>query len=122
MNERDETRLRDMLDEARRARRFVEGKTRADLSTGDQMLGFAVVRALEIVGEAANKVSQETRDTLPQVRWGDIIGMRNRMVHDYANVDYNIVWDVVEYDLPPLITALEGLFPEQTEDDQVDHE
>lgn len=122
MNERDETRLRDMLDEARRARRFVEGKTRADLSTGDQMLGFAVVRALEIVGEAANKVSQATRDTLPQVRWGDIIGMRNRMVHDYANVDYNIVWDVVVYDLPPLIIALEALFPEQTEEDSGDHE
>lgn len=122
MNERDETRLRDMLDEARRARRFVEGKTRADLSTGDQMLGFAVVRALEIVGEAANKVSQATRDTLPQVRWGDIIGMRNRMVHDYANVDYNIVWDVVVYDLPPLIIALEALFPEQTEEDSDDHE
>lgn len=122
MNERDETRLRDMLDEARRARRFVEGKTRADLSTDDQILGFAVVRALEIVGEAANKVSQETRDTLPQVRWGDIIGMRNRMVHDYANVDYNIVWDVVVYDLPPLITALEALFPEQAEEDSDDHE
>jgi uncharacterized protein with HEPN domain len=122
MNERDETRLRDMLDEARRARRFVEGKTRADLSTGDQMLGFAVVRALEIIGEAANKVSQETRDTLPQVRWGDIIGMRNRIVHDYANVDYNIVWDVVVYDLPVLIAALETLFPEQTEEDSEGHE
>lgn len=122
MNERDETRLRDMLDEARRARRFVEGKTRADLDSDDQIVGFAVVRALEIVGEAANKVSQATRDTLPQVRWGDIIGMRNRMVHDYANVDYNIVWDVVVYDLPPLIIALEALFPEQTEEDSGDHE
>lgn len=122
MNERDETRLRDMLDEARRARRFVEGKTRTDLDSDDQIVGFAVVRALEIVGEAANKVSQATRDTLPQVRWGDIIGMRNRMVHDYANVDYNIVWDVVVYDLPPLIIALEALFPEQTEEDSGDHE
>mgnify|MGYP002682553035 CR=1 FL=1 len=118
MNERDEVRLRDMLDEACRARRFVQGKTRADLDAGDQILGFAVIRALEIIGEAANKVSQETRNTLPQIRWGDIIGMRNRVIHNYANVDYNIVWDVVVYDLPVLITALEALFPNQEEEDR----
>jgi uncharacterized protein with HEPN domain len=118
MDERDEVRLRDMLDEARRARRFVQGRTRADLDAGDQILGFAVVRALEIIGEAANKVSQETRSTLPQVRWGDIVGMRNRVIHNDANVDYNIVWDVIVYDLPVLIAALETLFPDQEKEDR----
>ncbi len=122
MNERDEVRLRDMLDEARRARRFVQGKTRADLDKDDQIVGFAVVRALEIIGEAANKVSQETRDTFPQVRWSDIIGMRHRMIHDYANVDYDIVWDVVIYDLPALIAALEALFPDQPDENSDDSE
>jgi uncharacterized protein with HEPN domain len=66
MNERDEVRLRDMLDEARRARRFVHGKTRADLDVGDQILGFAVVRALEIIGEAANKCHRKRATRYPR--------------------------------------------------------
>ncbi|MBC7813252.1 MAG: DUF86 domain-containing protein [Burkholderiales bacterium] len=107
MNERDETLLRDMLDAARRATRFIEGQSRAALEDNDMLLGYAVVRAVEIVGEAASKVSPETRAALSQIRWKEIIGMRNRIVHDYLNVDYNIVWGVVSKDLPPLIDKLE---------------
>lgn len=113
MNERDEVRLRDMLDAARRARAFVENKTRDDLEKDNMLLGFAVVRAIEIVGEAAGKVTPETRAALPEIRWPDIIGMRNRIVHDYTNVDYSIVWKVAEEDLPGLIVTLEKLFPDQ---------
>lgn len=107
MNERDSTRLQDMLAVARRARNFVEGKKAADLKADDYLIGFAVVRAIEILGEAANKVSAETRVLLPAIQWAEIVGMRNRIVHDYLNVDYDIVWGVVQNDLPPLIQELE---------------
>lgn len=105
MNERDKARLQDMLEAAEKARRFIAGKTRADLDI-DEMLAFAVTRAIEIVGEAASHVSEETQATHPTVEWHGIIGMRHRIVHDYLNVDYNIVWDVLTYDLPALIAEL----------------
>ena len=79
MNKRDETHLRDMLDAARRVQIFLSGKTRADLEADNFLLGFAVVRALEIIGEAANKTSSETRDRPPDIGWREIIGMRNRI-------------------------------------------
>jgi len=111
MNERDETGFRDMLDAAHRARKFVEGKSRASLEEDEMLLGFAVVRALEIVGEAASKITLETRAAFPQIKWSAMIGMRNRIIHDYLNVDYKIVWDVVNYDLPDLIAELEKIIP-----------
>jgi len=114
MNERDETRLRDMLDAAYKAQHFIRGKTRSSLDE-DDMLSFALVRAIEIVGEAASKVTPPTRDSFPQVEWRPIIGMRNRIVHDYLNVDLNIVWEVVTHDLPKLIAALEKLLPPEDE-------
>jgi uncharacterized protein with HEPN domain len=115
MNEKDETRLRDMLDAAHRARKFVEGKTRAALEEDELLLGFAVVRALEIVGEAASKITPTTRAVLPQIKWPDMIGMRNRIVHDYLNVDYDIVWKVVVEDLSDLIAELEKIIPPETD-------
>jgi uncharacterized protein with HEPN domain len=110
MNEADEVRLRDMLDAACKALEFAESKTRQNLDT-DDMFAFALVRAIEIVGEAAARVSQETRGSYPQIRWTEIIGMRNKIVHDYLSVDNNIVWDVTENDLPPLIQQLESILP-----------
>lgn len=114
MNERDEMRLRDMLDAARKACQFAGGKTRQQLDT-DDMFAFALVRAIEIVGEAASKVSPETRSAYPQIRWVEIIGMRNKIVPDYLSVDNNIVWDVTENDLPPLIQQLESILPPETD-------
>ena len=86
MNAHDETRLRDMLDEARLAVRFMVGKTLEDLDQ-DQLLQHGVVRALEIIGEAAARITQETQTQCPQIPWKNIIGMRNRVVHDYTGVD-----------------------------------
>jgi uncharacterized protein with HEPN domain len=111
MNERDDTRLRDMLDAARVGTSFVAGETRDALAV-DQKLVFALVRAIEIVGEAANRVSQETRAELPQIPWRNIIGMRNRVIHDYVNVDLDIVWEVATRNLPELIAELERVLPE----------
>jgi uncharacterized protein with HEPN domain len=91
MNERDETLLRDMLDAGRRLRTFITDKTRPDLEKDDYLLGFAVVRALEIIGEAASKVTAETQELLPTLPWREIIGMRNRIAHAYDRIDYDVV-------------------------------
>jgi uncharacterized protein with HEPN domain len=106
MNDRDETRLRDMLDEASLVQQFVVGKSLSDLSN-DALLAHAVVRALEIIGEAASRVSIETRSQFPDIDWKNIVGMRNRIVHDYNNVDLNIVWETSVLFIPELIRELE---------------
>lgn len=71
------------------------------------MFAFALTRALEIIGEAAARVSQETRADLPQIPWRSIIGMRNKLIHDYIAVDYDILWATVETELDTLISHLE---------------
>ena len=108
MSPDDRVRLRHMADAAESALRFVEGRARADLDD-DQMLLFALVRAVEIVGEAASKVSAEARAETPDVSWNVIVGMRNRLVHAYFNVDRNIVWTTVTRALPPLLAQLKSI-------------
>jgi uncharacterized protein with HEPN domain len=82
MNPHDRVRLRHALDALNAAMRFVEGRTRSDLDTDDMLL-FALVRAIEIVGEAAGKVTDETCALLPELPWSSIVGMRNRLIHAY---------------------------------------
>ena len=106
MNKHDRTRLLDMLDAARKAQAFAAGRSREDLDS-DEMFAFALTRALEIIGEAAARVSQETRADLPQIPWRSIIGMRNKLIHDYIAVDYDILWVTVETELDTLISHLE---------------
>lgn len=79
---------------------------RQDLKTQD-----AVIRNLQIIGEAAKKVSTPTRDSHPNVPWKDIGGMRDRVVHDYFGVSLDIVWDVVENHLPPLRSKILEILP-----------
>ena len=104
----DDVLLRDMLDHARRAVGAMDRRTRADLES-DPILAAAMERFIEVTGEAASKVSEPTRRGLPQIPWREIIGMRNRLVHGYAAVDHDIVWDVVTVDLPSLVVALTEL-------------
>ncbi len=78
------------------------------------MLGFAVVRAIEIVGEAAVNISEEGRRELPNIPWKSITGMRNRIVHAYFDIDYEIVWETVTLRLPELIAELEKIIPPDT--------
>lgn len=106
LRDEDAVRLRHMLDAARDALAFAHGRTRADLDT-DRMLSFALVRAIEIIGEAARRVSHEGRASCPALPWPSIVAMRNRVVHAYFDIDLNRVWDTVTDDLPPLIAALE---------------
>lgn len=108
MNERDRTRLYDMLIEAHRVQTFLAGKTRDDLFQ-DTLLAYAVVRAIEIVGEAAAQTSSEIHQLHPEIPWRNIIGMRNRIVHGYSSVDLNIVWEVATRNQPTLIPLLEQI-------------
>ena len=73
------------------------------------MFQLALTHLVEILGEAAARVSMPARDKHPQIPWADIVGMRNRLIHRYDVVDLNLLWDTVETDLPPLIAALEGI-------------
>jgi len=109
MRPRDDTiLLRDMLDYARRAVDALAGKSRDSLES-DKVLAGALERFVEVIGEAASRLSDETRDANPEVPWHEIISMRNRLVHGYFAVDLDILWTVVHDDLPGLISTLEGL-------------
>ena len=107
MTRHDEVaRLRHMLDASREAVGFAKGKSRADLHA-DRGLQLILTRLLEIVGEAANKVPQTTRDLYPDIPWSAAIAVRNRLIHGYEDVDLDIVWQTVDEDLPKLVVALE---------------
>lgn len=104
----DQIRLRHMLDHAREATVLVQGKSCADFKR-DRVLQLALVRLIEIVGEAANRVSKTTQGQHPQLAWPQIIGMRHRLIHGYDFIDLDILWQTVTTDLPPLIAELEQL-------------
>ncbi len=101
----DAIRLRHMLEAAEKAVEFSVGKTRADLDT-EQMLVLALVKCVEIIGEAANKASDKCRQALPAIPWADIVGMRHRLIHGYFDINLDIVWKTVTQELPGLIEEL----------------
>jgi len=101
-----------MLDAAREAIRFAEGKRREDLDT-DRVLMLALVKCIENIGEAAAKVTERGRRDHPEIPWTAIIGMRNRLIHGYFSVDANRVWDTITADLTPLAAALENILEER---------
>ena len=97
-----------MLDATNEALEFVRGKQRVDLET-DRMLALSLVKELEIVGEAAGKVSADIRMQYGAIPWQDISGMRNRLIHAYFDIDLDVVWSTVTKDLAQLKTALEKI-------------
>ena len=107
---RDEALLLDMLLAARDCRTFSSGKSLEDLQ-GDRVLQLALFKLIEILGEAAGRVSVEFRSAHPLIPWSGIVGMRHRLVHDYFEVNLEIVQEVLERDLPELIQHLELLVP-----------
>ena len=102
------TRLRHMLESAIDAVSFVQNRNRDSLET-DKMLMLALVRCVEIIGEAASKVSKGFCDAHPQVPWKDIINMRNRLIHAYFDINLDTVWSAITEDLPPLISELKKI-------------
>lgn len=104
-----------MLDAARDALSFVVGREREDLDT-DRMLALALVRSIEIIGEAGSRVSPEGRTEIPAIPWAEIVAMRNRLIHAYFDVDLDIVWETVKNDLPPLVSTLDRVLDGQEQD------
>lgn len=112
MRKDDTVRLRHMLDAAREVESFAEGKSRNSLDS-DRQLVLALVKSIEIIGEAASRVTEESRKTFSQIPWTNIIGMRNRLIHAYYDTDLDVLWKTVTEDISPLIAELERIIPSE---------
>lgn len=95
-----------MLLYARKGNARVAGLTRSEFDD-DETMQFAVIYLVQIVGEAASRLSDDARARLPELPWRDMISMRHRLVHNYGTVSLDVVWDVARNDLPVLIAYLE---------------
>ena len=116
MNERDEGRLREMLDAAKKAQRFVAGKTLAMLEQ-DEFFAAALSYVVQNIGESASRVSSEVQQQFTQIAWREIIGMRNILVHDYLNTRYDILWNAAPISVPELVRQLEAILPPFVDED-----
>jgi len=101
-----------MLDMARKIAAKTKGVSRRKYNA-DENLRLTLAHLIQTIGEAARRVSPEFRDAYPQIPWGAIVGMRHKVVHDYMNVDINMVWQTATQEIGPLIAALEKLTPRE---------
>jgi len=99
-----------IFDLAQGITRRLIGRTRADYDA-DEDLRIVLAHLVQNIGEAARRVSREFQAAHPEIPWGEMIGMRHRIVHDYMDIDYDIVWDVVTLELPRLIEKIAPLVP-----------
>ena len=104
----DTVRLRHILDSAQEAVQFTQGRSRMDLD-GDRMFSHSLVRLLEIIGEAARGVSKEFREDHPDLPWKKMVGMRDRLIHGYFDINLDVVWETVNNDLPYLVSRIEDI-------------
>lgn len=98
-------RIRDMRDYAEKASRLSQGKNRADLDANEMYL-LAMLRCIEVIGEAATKVSPEIRTKYSNIPWREIIAFRNRLIHGYGEINHDIIWQTITERIPPLIEEL----------------
>lgn len=108
---RDREYLVDILAAARLALKYTSGKTREQF-LADTQCQDAVIRRLEVIGEAVRRMSEEGRAALPRVPWKDIVAMRNILIHRYDGVDLVVVWDTVQEHVPTLIHELADVVPD----------
>lgn len=104
----DRIRLHHMVEAGEAVAKFVAGRARADLD-GDQMLLFALTRAIEIIGEAATRLTPETQNAAPSVPWSRIVAMRNRLIHAYHGIDLDVIWRTATEEVPELLPKLRAL-------------
>lgn len=109
---RDNAYLRDILDSAKLIRSYVEGISLADFQA-DIVKQDAVMRRLEIIGEATKRLIPETRAMFPDIPWQQAAGMRDVLIHDYDDVNIDTIWDTVQNDLPKLIATIEAYLATQ---------
>jgi len=107
LHEDDRVRLQHMLDAALNALHISSAHRREDLDLEDEPLLHALIRLISLIGEAANRVSHASRSELGDIPWSDLIGMRNRLIHGYFDIDHNTLWATVQDDLPCLAQSLE---------------
>ena len=110
----DDAYLLDMLLAVREARKFADALTFTAFEQ-NRMAQLAILKAVEIVGEAASRVSAMGKKAYPEIPWTEIVGMRNRLVHGYFNINLQRVWETVVEDIPRLISQLEALVPPEVE-------
>jgi len=108
MSKDDKIRLQHMLDAAKEAVSFVRRHGPDDLKCQHVWL-LGLVKCTEILGEAAARISEETRERYKQIPWAQIIAMRNRLVHAYFDIDFDQVWKAATEDIPPLVAELERI-------------
>ncbi len=104
-----------MLEAAEEVVFFVAGKTQSDMDT-DRMFVLACTRLFEVIGEAAAQVSLEFRAVHPEIPWAKIIGMRNRLIHAYFDINLNVIWETVAFDIPPLVPMLKDILCPKSSD------
>jgi uncharacterized protein with HEPN domain len=109
----DVVRIRHIIEAAEKAARFLHGKRRADFET-NEMLKLALIRILEIIGEAASGISEKSRRLYPKVAWKQMAAMRNRLIHGYFEVNNDLVWETVTKELPPLAIDLRRALKKET--------
>lgn len=111
---RDEAYLLDILEAARLTLAYAQEINQESLEA-DQMRLDAIIRRPEIIGEATRRISETFRNKHPEIPWREMAGMRNQLIHNYDEVDLDIVWDVIEHHVPRLIAKIEPLVPPDTE-------
>ena len=109
---RDKGRLEHILEQLNNVESFLNGKSLDDLQK-DKILQYAVIKSIEIIGEAAYMLSSEFREAHPEVEWDGIIRMRHVLVHGYYQISVPLVWSIIEDDLPPFRDQIEKLLTEK---------
>lgn len=108
--------LQDIVDATRKARAFVQGMSYEQFALDDKT-NYAVVRAIEIVGEASKQVSDDLRARYPTIPWREMTGIRDKLIHAYFGVDQQVVWETVQRDLPLVEAAIAAVLDDLSHDD-----
>ncbi len=104
----DPTRIKHIFDACKEIIKFTNGTSKSQFEN-DKILAYAVVHLIEIIGEAASSVTSELKQKYSKIPWKHIIGMRNRLIHGYFDIDLDIVWQTIKEDIPNLLREIENI-------------